>query len=99
MGNLKGTGKVKNPMTTDEYFGNTDNKRFYDTMTFGQVALPEAVQWETGKEYDLKVRVKLKGKRIEDGNEENVFEILGVASMSDQIKLTPEQEKIKNILG
>lgn len=100
MGNLKGTGRVKNPMTTDEYFGDTDNKRFYDTMTFGQVALPEAVLWESGKEYDLKVRVKLKGKKIEGKEEENTFEILGVAALDNNVeKLTPEQDKFKKLLG
>ena len=96
---LKGIGK-RFQRTSDEYFGDTDNRKYYDILTCGISDLPEADDWEAGQEYDLKVRAKLKSKKEIDGNAELVFELVGVSSLEEDVKEeTEQQKKIKKILG
>jgi len=95
---LKGIGKTFQ-RSSDEYFGNTENKKFYDIMTCGLTDLPEADKWKAGQEYDLKVRAKLRSKRESEGDTELSFELVGVSSLEEEMDdETPEQKRIKKIL-
>ena len=95
---MKGIGKTYQ-RTSDEYFGTTDNKKFYDIMTCGLNDLPEADKWKAGQEYDLKVRAKLRSKKEGEDGTELSFELVGVSSLEEEYDdETPEQKRIKKIL-
>ena len=96
---LKGIGKTYQ-RSSDEYFGNTENRKFYDILTCGISDLPDADGWNAGQEYDLKVRARLRSKTEREGDTELSFELVGISSLEDEKEEeTPEQSRIKKILG
>ena len=77
------------------------NQRYYQHIEFNNIDIPSLDEWESGREYNLEIKVKLI-KKTEKANDNVVgeFEILLVKDDEEnKEEYTPEQIRIKKILG
>lgn len=78
-----------------------DNVERSQRINFNNEELPEIEDWNTGEEYEVKLKVKF-NKKMEGTNNEQVgwFDITAVSAMEKEIPdETPEQKRVKKIIG
>ena len=77
------------------------SKIYYPTVHFNSKELPEIKDWEVGKTYELKLKVKQKSMREAMHGEEKMriadFDIIGVEVLDKG--LNSEQKRIKTIMN
>ena len=85
--------KIK-PKTFDDIFeGKPSKKKVYPKIRFSLKDLPEAKDWEIGKEYFLKLQIKQVGLHIGDGFDGAVFELRAIDAEQDSKNTHNTHEK------
>ena len=100
MGKFKNANLKSNIRHPDDLQKISDNAEILQVLTFTNEQLPEMEDWESGRTYQLKLRVKQIRKIIGSNNEvESDFEIVAVKTDEEkEDELTPEQKRVKRIL-
>lgn len=78
------------------------NERLMQRFYLDNRMLPEMTDWEAGQEYQLLIRVKMKGKtENEDGTVEAPFELLTAKPAEDdyQRAMSKEQKRYNELMG
>lgn len=97
MGRTKDTGRTYLP-TADEFYGDTYNKKYYQTVMFDSSELSDIDEWEAGKEYTMVIKAKLKSKTMrEDGVVEGNFQIVSTKEGGKDF-YDEEQERYVNLM-
>lgn len=86
--------KIKPKSFDGEMIGGKSEKvKVYPKIRFSLKDLPEAKDWEVGKEYFLKLFVKQVGLHMENDFQEVVFEVRAVDA--DQGSKNPPKKKVR----